>query len=76
MSSFKKYLLSYPYNTKYCALQDKGDFTKMFALSEELKTLPLFDVWEEFCSRNNVSSKFDWYEEIIKYENEVLKNRG
>ena len=56
--------------------QDKGDFTKMFALSEELKTLPLFDVWEEFCNRNNVSSKFDWYEEITKYENEVLKKRG
>jgi L-rhamnose isomerase len=56
--------------------QDSGDFTKMFALSEELKTLPMFDVWEEFCSRNNVPGKNDWYEEVIKYENDVLKNRG
>ena len=48
----------------------------MFALSEELKILPMFDVWEEFCNRNNVPSRNDWYDEVIKYENDVLKGRG
>ncbi len=56
--------------------QDEGDFTKVLALSEECKTLPLYDVWEEFCIRNNAPSKNEWYEKIVKYENEVLKLRG
>ena len=56
--------------------QDSGNFTKMFALSEELKTLPFYDVWEEFCNRMNVPSGFEWYEEVNNYEKEKLSIRG
>ncbi len=56
--------------------QDNGDFTKMLALSEELKTLPLYDVWEEFCARSAVAAGFDWYNEVLKYEKEILNGRG
>ncbi len=56
--------------------QDNGDFTKLLVLSEQCKTLPLFDIWEEFCNRNNAPCENEWYEKIVKYENEVLKLRG
>ena len=56
--------------------QDNADFTKMLALSEELKTLPLYDVWEEFCTRVGVAAGFDWYNEVLKYEKEILSDRG
>lgn len=56
--------------------QDNADFTKMLALSEELKTLPLYDVWEEFCTRAGVAAGFDWYNEVLKYEKEILSDRG
>ena len=56
--------------------QDNADFTKMLALSEELKTLPLYDVWEEFCTRAGVVAGFDWYNEVLKYEKEILSDRG
>ena len=56
--------------------QDNADFTKMLALSEELKTLPLYDVWEEFCTRAGVAAGFDWYNEVLKYEKEILSGRG
>jgi len=55
-------------------LQDKGDFTTLLAVQEELKTLPLYDVWEEYLRRQNVPSE-SWIEEVKKYEKEVLLKR-
>lgn len=58
------------------AVQDQGDFTKCMVLMEEYKTLPFEDIWQEFCERNNVASDSSWYDEVVKYEKEVLSKRG
>lgn len=55
------------------ALQDSGNFTKLMMLSEELKTLPFGDVWNEFLRVNNLDN--NWFLEIEEYENQVLKER-
>ena len=53
-------------------LQDSGDFTKLFALSEQYKTLPIYDIWEEFCRRNNAPLDNEWYSKAFEYEKTVL----
>ncbi|MCL2531124.1 MAG: L-rhamnose isomerase [Oscillospiraceae bacterium] len=42
------------------ALQDTRDFTRLLALQEELKLLPLGDVWEEACRRASVAANINW----------------
>ena len=56
-------------------LQDEGKFTELMALSEEMKMLPIGDVWAQYCKECGVSSNLDWFKEIEKYEKEVLLNR-
>ena len=55
--------------------QDEGNFTMMLAMQEEIKTLPMGDVWVEFCERNGVCGGSCWLGEIEKYEKEVLAKR-
>ena len=55
-------------------LQDKGEFTKLMYLQEEIKTLPFGAIWEEYLTRQNIKSN-EWFDEITKYENEVLLKR-
>jgi L-rhamnose isomerase len=57
------------------SLQDKGDFTRLLMLSEELKTLPFADVWDHFCEINNVPVRNKWYDYILDYEKNVLSKR-
>ncbi|MCH5197694.1 MAG: L-rhamnose isomerase [Oscillospiraceae bacterium] len=54
-------------------LQEKSDFTSLMVLSEELKTAPFGDIWNEFLSREGVSR--DYLSEIKEYEKKVLVNR-
>lgn len=54
-------------------LQNANDFTQLMIRREELKTMPFGDVWEEYLRREGVSS--DYYAEIKKYEDTVLKER-
>ena len=54
-------------------LQDKNDFTEIMYLSEEMKTMPLGDVWDEFLARENVPKNY--LSEVRKYESEVLSKR-
>ena len=58
------------------ALQNKGDFTKLMMLNEEIKTLPFGDIWEKYCETQGVAATKDWYSEIEKYEAEVQSKRG
>ena len=57
------------------ALQDSANTTKLLAMQEELKTYPFADVWNEYCSRCGVPVGESWYEEIEKYEADVLSKR-
>lgn len=61
-------------NATLKALQDEGNFTELFVMQEELKTLPLGDVWEEYLRRENVAGD-NWYETVKQYEKDVLAKR-
>ena len=54
-------------------VQENNDFTYLMYLSEELKTAPFGDVWAEFLKRENVAANY--YDDVMKYEKEVLVNR-
>ncbi|HMM00054.1 MAG TPA: L-rhamnose isomerase [Bacilli bacterium] len=58
------------------AAQDNYDHTRVLALQEEIKTLPWADVWEQYCREEGVLDEKGWYEEIKKYETQVLLKRG
>lgn len=58
---------------KLKSLQDENNFTEVMYLSEEMKTAPMGDVWDEFLRRENVEKN---YLSVIKeYESEVLSKR-
>ncbi len=54
-------------------LQDQGNFTKVFYMHERVKFLPFTAVWDEYLSRQNL--KEDWWDEVEKFEREVIANR-
>lgn len=54
-------------------LQDSSDFTSLMVRSEELKTMPFGDVWEEYLTREGVS--IDYLDEVKAYEKNVLEER-
>ena len=60
-------------NEKMQKLQAESNFTELMALSEEMKTAPFGDIWNEYLERENVQS--DYLSEVRKYEQEVLVNR-
>ena len=63
-------------NQKLKDLQEEGKLTEVMMLQEEVKTYPFGDVWNYFCESNGVPQKEEWYEEVKKYESEVLARRG
>ena len=77
MRNWQKALLSAlltPWNEMQ-ALQDNEQFTELMVMSEELKTLPMGEVWEEFCKRNGQEAD-GWFAAIKEYETNVLAKRG
>ena len=54
-------------------LQDEGDFTRLMFEQEQAKMLPFSDVWAEYLKREGL--KENYYKEVAKYENDVLKER-
>ncbi len=57
-------------------LQDNAEFTKLMVMQEEIKTLPFGEVWAEYLRRNGIADDCSWFEEIEKYEKEVLSKRA
>ena len=55
--------------------QDSYDHTKVLQLQEDVKSLPWGEVWKEYLKRENVLDDTCWYEEVLKYEKEVLSKR-
>lgn len=58
-------------------LQDSAQFTKLMMLQEELKMLPIGDIWAEYCKTCGVpANDSEWFGEIEKYETETLSKRA
>lgn len=54
--------------------QDEADFTSLQVAHEELKMMPIGDIWNEFLTRENVEK--DYLKVVKAYEKEVLKERN
>lgn len=63
-------------NDEFKRLQNEGNTTRLMAYMEELKTYPFGDVWNYFCEKNGVPVGTEWFEEVEKYEREVLLKRS
>ena len=55
-------------------LQDTNQFSRKMVAMEDCKMLPIGDVWAEYCRQCGVDAD-NYYDEIEKYENEVLLKR-
>lgn len=62
-------------NAALKVLQDENRLTELFVMHEELKTLPFGAVWDEYCERCGIPAGAKWFEEVEKYEKEVLLKR-
>jgi L-rhamnose isomerase len=62
-------------NAKLSRLQNDRQLTELLMLQEELKLYPVGDVWNYFCEINQVPQKEDWFDEVKKYEKDVLSKR-
>ena len=61
-------------NAKLKQLQDESNFSELMAMQEELKTLPFGAVWNTYLEREGVLGA-EWFNEVKKYEKEVLSKR-
>jgi len=57
------------------AAENAGDFTTRLAMLEELKTMPLGAVWDQYCLQAGVPVGAAWLEQIKDYEARVLSRR-
>ncbi len=62
-------------NNVLAKLQEEGNLTELLVAQEEYKTLPFGDVWAMYCEECGVPSGMEWFEEVKKYEKEVLLKR-
>ena len=62
-------------NDDFKKLQSEGNLTELLVMQEEIKTLPFGAVWAEYCRRSGVPADESWFEEVKKYEKEVLLKR-
>ncbi len=58
------------------AMQNDSSWTEIMVLQEELKTMPIGDVWEEYCRICGKPADGEWFADVSRYENEVLRKRG
>ena len=57
-------------------LQDRGEFTRLLVLQEEMKTLPFGEVWDEYCRSCGKPADGEWFPLAEEYERKVLSKRG
>lgn len=62
-------------NKQMKEMQDQNRFTELMMLQEEVKTYPFGAVWDYFCESQGVPVRENWFEEVKKYEEEVLSFR-
>ena len=58
------------------AAELKMDFTERLAMLEEQKSLPWAAVWDYYCMQKGVPVGRAWFDEIRKYETNVLAKRA
>ena len=56
-------------------LEAEGDRSSRLALQQELLTMPMGAVWDEFCERQDVPVGTKWLEDAKKYEHEIIIKR-
>ena len=56
--------------------EDSGKLFPRLAFMDEMKTMPLGDVWNYHCARSNVPTGANWIAEIEAYEKAVQSKRG
>ena len=57
-------------------LQDENRWSEILVRSEEEKTMPFGEVWEDYCRRCEVPGDGAWFDAVQQYEADVLVNRG
>ena len=62
-------------NKQMKEMQDQNRFTELMMLQEEVKTYPFGAVWDYFCESQGVPVRETWFEEVKKYEEDVLSLR-
>lgn len=55
---------------------EEGNAFARLALIEEMKFMPVGDIWNYYCETSNVPTDRYLMEEVIKYEKDVLSGRG
>ena len=63
-------------NASMKADQENENYTRLFAYSEQMKNLPWQEVWNEWLRREGLESGTGWFDEVMKYEEEVLLKRN
>ena len=60
-------------NDKMKQLQEESKFTELMVLQEDMKLMPLGDVWNEFLEREAVVNNY--FSEVELYEKKILVER-
>lgn len=63
-------------NEKFKELQDTNQFSRLMVMQEAMKMMPLGEVWDEYLRQENVVDDLGFYDEVEKYEKEVLLKRA
>ena len=53
----------------------KLDYTTRLVYTEELKSYPFNAVWDYYCEKAGVPTGLGWFEQVKKYEQDVLSKR-
>lgn len=78
MRSMQKVLLNalLTPNAQLKELQDTNRLTELMVRQDEMKTMPFGDVWQAYCESCGVPGDRVWFDEVVKYEEEVLSKRA
>jgi len=60
---------------KLVKFEEEGRTFERLAVLELLKTKPFGAVYDYYCMKNNIPAGYDYIDEIMKYEKEVLLKR-
>lgn len=56
-------------------LQNENRLTELMVRQEAMKTMPFGDIWNEYCKQCGVADDDAWFDDVMKYEDEVLSKR-